>query len=134
MVETRAKIANGPDQGKEHAMTKLHIEEEFANADIEERKRIIAHQLWEDEGRPEGMAEKHWEQANLFMMAAANGEEQTIPPWLKPQDESSVVRSSIEAHTAELQTKLGAESTKQPAEPLTSMEEIKNRILRRSAA
>ena len=31
--------------------------------DMEERVRQRAHQLWEQAGRPEGLAEEHWEQA-----------------------------------------------------------------------
>jgi hypothetical protein len=28
-----------------------------------ERIRAVAHQLWEDEGRPEGRADLHWQRA-----------------------------------------------------------------------
>ena len=115
-------------------MSEPHFEGEFANADIEERKRIIAHQLWEDEGRPEGMAEKHWEKASLFTMAATDGEEHILPPWLKAQDENSVVRSTIEVQVPTLEVKLAPEGTKQTTDSLSSLEDIKNRILRRSAA
>ena len=115
-------------------MSKPHFEEEFANSDIEERKRIIAHQLWEDEGRPEGMAEKHWEQASLFILTASDGEEHTIPSRLKAQDENSVVRSTIGVQNPALEMKLGHEIPKQSAEPSTSLQDINNGILRRSAA
>lgn len=35
--------------------------------DFEERIRVRAHQLWEDEGRPEGRAEDHWEKARILV-------------------------------------------------------------------
>jgi Protein of unknown function (DUF2934) len=54
--------------------------------DLEQQKQLIAHQLWEDEGRPEGKAEEHWEQACLVVMSLADGESATSPIWLKRQD------------------------------------------------
>lgn len=35
--------------------------------ELEERIRLKAHQLWEDEGRPEGRAEDHWEKARILV-------------------------------------------------------------------
>ena len=34
---------------------------------LEDRIRARAHQLWEQEGRPEGRAENHWEQARILV-------------------------------------------------------------------
>lgn len=31
---------------------------------LEQRIRDLAYQIWEDEGRPEGRAEVHWQQAH----------------------------------------------------------------------
>lgn len=46
--------------------------------DIEERKRQIAYALWEEEGRPEGRAEAHWQEACSQIEA-----ELQDPDWLK---------------------------------------------------
>lgn len=37
--------------------------------DLESRIRARAHEIWEDEGRPEGSAERHWQQANAEIAA-----------------------------------------------------------------
>jgi hypothetical protein len=39
---------------------------------IEQRIRDRAHKLWEQEGRPEGRAESHWEQA-CTLVASESG-------------------------------------------------------------
>lgn len=36
-------------------------------ADKNEQIRILAHRLWEQEGRPEGRAEAHWLQAERIL-------------------------------------------------------------------
>ncbi|MFD2816212.1 DUF2934 domain-containing protein [Paracoccus aerius] len=41
------------------------------DADQEDRIRQRAHQLWEEQGRPEGMHDQHWEQARSEMGAGA---------------------------------------------------------------
>jgi hypothetical protein len=41
--------------------------------DFEERVRQRAHELWERAGRPEGLAEQHWEQALQQITAEAEG-------------------------------------------------------------
>jgi hypothetical protein len=46
--------------------------------DIEERKRQIAYALWEDEGRPEGRAEAHWQEACRIVEEGLKD-----PDWLK---------------------------------------------------
>jgi hypothetical protein len=35
--------------------------------DLQERIRKRAHQIWEDEGRPEGRADMHWEKARILV-------------------------------------------------------------------
>ena len=35
--------------------------------DLEDRIRLRAHRLWEDEGRPEGRADVHWEKARILV-------------------------------------------------------------------
>jgi hypothetical protein len=39
------------------------------SGDMEERVRQRAHELWEQAGRPDGLAEEHWEQALQQIMA-----------------------------------------------------------------
>jgi hypothetical protein len=38
-------------------------------ADREERIREIAHRLWEEAGRPSGLADQHWEKAQQIVDA-----------------------------------------------------------------
>ncbi len=50
--------------------------------DLEQRKRELAYQFWEEEGRPEGRSDAHWERACLVLMSL--DEDTTQPPgWLK---------------------------------------------------
>ena len=46
------------------------------SGDFEERVRQRAHQLWEQAGRPEGLAEEHWEQALQQITAEAATDDQ----------------------------------------------------------
>lgn len=50
--------------------------------DRRERVRIRAHQIWESEGRPEGMHERHWAQAEKDVDEAGAGT--VIQPAKKP--------------------------------------------------
>ena len=61
--------------------------------DLEQQKQIIAYQLWEDEGRPEGKAEEHWAQACLVVMSLAEGETMLPPGWLKRQDTAATAET-----------------------------------------
>ena len=61
--------------------------QETSENTIEERKRQIAYQLWEDEGRPEGRAETHWEKACLVVMSLDAGDVPAAPEWLKRSEE-----------------------------------------------
>jgi hypothetical protein len=55
--------------------------------DLEQQKQLIAYQLWEEEGRPDGKAEAHWAQACLVVMSLTESETANSPVWLKRQDE-----------------------------------------------
>lgn len=58
-------------------------------ADMEERKRQLAYQFWEEEGRPEGRAEEHWEKACLVVMSLEeDGAEAQAPEWLSRKQEA----------------------------------------------
>ena len=51
-------------------------------ADDADKKRRIeerAHRLWEEEGRPEGRADAHWEQARAII-ALEDGHKATLKP------------------------------------------------------
>jgi hypothetical protein len=68
---------------------------ETPELDLEQQKQLIAHQLWEDEGRPEGKAEAHWEQACLVVMSLVEGEAAASPVWLKRHDEPTVEQQTV---------------------------------------
>ena len=101
---------------------------------FEERKRMIAHQMWEDEGQPEGQAERHWSQACLVIMTLTDDQEIENPEWLRKQESNEVPKTFIEAQGPApeinyMQTKQMATPT-----PLSTLEELKNRVLKRAAA
>jgi Protein of unknown function (DUF2934) len=72
--------------------------------DLEQQKQVIAYQLWEEEGRPEGKAEAHWHQACLVVMSLGEGETANPPVWLKRNDEPIVDASSIMDETLNKRT------------------------------
>jgi hypothetical protein len=53
--------------------------------DTERRIRERAYQIWEEEGRPEGKAEEHWEKARMIVLI-----EESLPTMLKPVSERTV--------------------------------------------
>ena len=68
-------------------MSKHTTKPTLTDVELEDRKREIAHQIWIKEGKPEGLAEQHWEKACLVVMTMA--EEPGVNPskWLKPKAE-----------------------------------------------
>jgi hypothetical protein len=68
------------------AMKTPRIPQDTPELDMEQRKQAIAYQLWEDEGRPEGKAEEHWQQACLVVMSLTDEETTASPIWLKRDD------------------------------------------------
>ncbi len=93
----------------------------FVDLDLEDRKRAIAYQLWENEGRPEGCSEAHWERA--CEIVAKEEETQPLPlgkepNWLK-RDSTSASRKPVTTTTEEAQA---------------AIDDIKRRIVGRSAA
>ena len=106
-------------------MTQKPIISALDDVELEERKRVIAHQIWEEAGRPEGHAEQHWERACIVVMNYG-ADVQTLethqePDWLKPQTEVVAAKNTVE-----LQKPL--------AEPTSSIEDIRKRVNQRSAA
>jgi Protein of unknown function (DUF2934) len=85
---------------------------------VEDRIRTAAHQLWEDEGQPEGCADDHWHRA-CEMIAA---QDQTInhvePEWLQRNPETPEMVEEQASDKSELSK---------------SIEEIKKRLIGRAA-
>jgi Protein of unknown function (DUF2934) len=93
--------------------------EDTPEMSTEDRIRAAAHQLWEDEGRPEGRADDHWNRA-CEMIAAQ--EQPTIlqvePEWLqRSPDAPEIVEEPVSEKT---------ELTK-------SFDDIKKRMIGRAA-
>lgn len=55
-------------------------------AEIERRIRERAYRIWEEEGRPEGRAEDHWEQAKMII-ALEDTQKTMLKPIQEPQAE-----------------------------------------------
>jgi Protein of unknown function (DUF2934) len=68
--------------------------------DLEQQKHAIAYQLWEDEGRPEGKAEAHWQQACLVVMSLTETEASASPVWLKRHPATVTTEAIVEEPTA----------------------------------
>jgi len=65
--------------------------------DLHERTRLRAYQLWEDEGRPEGAALKHWLQA--LDEISGDDEHETLQELIDEDDrEDEQVKSGDEDH------------------------------------
>ena len=54
--------------------------------ELERRIRERAYRLWEAEGRPEGRAQQHWEQARMIV-AVEDGQRSTLKPVEPPKPE-----------------------------------------------
>jgi Protein of unknown function (DUF2934) len=89
--------------------------------DIEARKSELAFQFWEEDGRPEGKAEEHWNKACLVLMSM---EEELIsdPEWLQRNVKSENVESPK------------ADQTSEPQAAETTIESIQRRLVSRAAA
>ncbi len=58
----------------------------------DERVGLLAYQIWEEEGRPEGQSEEHWLRACEMVDAeTAFAENQELPEWLDRQDKKPAV-------------------------------------------
>ncbi len=107
---------------------------QIENDVFEERKRMIAHQMWEDEGQPEGQAERHWSQACLVIMTLTDDQDIVNPEWLRPQDQNRASKKLIEAQVPAAEINYGAAKHIPTPTPLSTLEELKNRVLKRTAA
>ena len=79
---------------------------------IEDEIRARAHQIWEQEGRPDGRAHDHWERAKAEIMSGANlegaplmegnGGEPTLRPEPRPHErERPEMRGETSVATAD---------------------------------
>jgi hypothetical protein len=60
---------------------------------LEERIRTRAHQLWREEGRPDGRAEVHWEQARILV--AIEDDRTSLKPVTPEQPEPAEVMKNL---------------------------------------
>jgi hypothetical protein len=88
-------------------------------ADLEERKRQIAYQLWEEEGRPEGKAEEHWNRACLILMSLE--QDRAAPGWLQRRQAAQAAEAPIATQT-------------EPAPAEAPLDAIRRRIAERKTA
>ena len=78
-------------------MSKHTLKTALTDVEIEDRKREIAHQIWEDEGRPFGLSEQHWEKACLIVMSLTQEQAAPEPKWLKPKAQLVATIESTDA-------------------------------------
>jgi Protein of unknown function (DUF2934) len=70
-------------------MSKTPVTNLISMDEMEDRKRALAYQMWEEEGRPEGKAEEHWDRACLLVMELDSEVHAEKPGWLKRGDHTS---------------------------------------------
>lgn len=93
--------------------------------DIEERKRVLAYSIWEEEGRPEGQSEAHWLKACAIIeaeMAEAEAIFESLPDWLKRGEGTPAAASVIQVSPV-----AAAPASTSP------LEEIRQRVAGRAA-
>jgi Protein of unknown function (DUF2934) len=97
-------------------MNTLQTISEIPVMDIEDRIRAAAHQLWEDEGRPEGCADDHWRRACEMIAAQDQADvKHNEPEWLQRNPE---IEEALPAEKSDLSR---------------SVDEIKKRLIGRAA-
>jgi len=62
-VQGHADRPSGQDRQAQYQRTIEHAASSQEEQDREARIRRRAHEIWEQEGRPEGLANQHWERA-----------------------------------------------------------------------
>ncbi|MCA0434321.1 MAG: DUF2934 domain-containing protein [Proteobacteria bacterium] len=75
---------------------------ETTAASLEERKRELAYQFWEEEGRPDGRAEAHWERACLVLMTLEEAGPKD-PDWLLRKPAEAAAEPSPAGSEAEIE-------------------------------
>lgn len=100
-------------------MNTIETPADNSELNLEDRISVAAHQIWVDEGQPEGRAEDHWFQA--CKMIAEEDEAimaQIEPEWLQRSPE---IEQTVE------------EAQPEKSELSKSIEEIKKRLIGRAA-
>jgi len=83
--------------------------------DKERRVREVAHQIWEDEGRPADQAERHWEMAQRIV--EATGPEDSEPTPVPGADPEGAASTSGEGATTTNGTDQAVSTGSEPARP-----------------
>jgi hypothetical protein len=83
--------------------------------DKERRIREVAHQIWEDEGRPADQAERHWEMAQSIV--EATGPEDSEPTLVPGADPKGAASTSGEEATTTNGTDRAVSTGPEPARP-----------------
>jgi hypothetical protein len=65
----------------------------------EERIRARAHQIWEEEGRPEGRSDAHWERATIEVGLQDNQSDRLKPAETTPTEPVDMVANQGELPT-----------------------------------
>ena len=73
---------------------------------LDDRIRVMAYAIWEEEGQPEGRADDHWHRAAAIVEAEMAVEQMRDPDWLKrdsaldltPQTAGEPVASTVRRH------------------------------------
>lgn len=60
---------------------------------LEERIRARAYQMWEDEGRPDGRADSHWEKARILV--AIEDDRTSLKPVVEPKPEEARIMENL---------------------------------------
>ncbi len=65
--------------------------------EMDEEIRSVAHKIWEDEGKPEGLAEEHWARACAIVASAAELQDAAdAPTWLQKGSAAEVVVTTLQ--------------------------------------
>jgi Protein of unknown function (DUF2934) len=104
----------------------------FVDLDIEDRKRAIAYQLWENEGRPEGCSETHWELACEIVAKEEESRPLPLGKVLKQEPASEPNWLKREGHQSGKRLIPPTPTTAEEAQE--AIDDIKRRITGRSAA
>lgn len=85
--------------------------------DLEERIRARAHQIWEDEGCPEGQASSHWEKARILV--AIEEDRTSIIPVTREKPEEAELQKNLGEFPGSQTDQGDRQSAPSRAEPAT---------------
>ena len=79
----------------------MSVHHDSTGIDREARIQAIAYTMWEEDGRPDGKADEHWQRAcELVDKAEGNAEAILDPAWLKRPDVPQVEAPAIKNEPA----------------------------------